>query len=78
MTHFVRATNVDKLGLELRQCQDHLVKMALELQKEGEAKEEQFSAAVRNILKDRLRNHNCQLKENLQDELLAHDYMLNA
>ena len=45
---------------------------------EGEAKEEQLSAAVRNILKDRLRNHNCQLTEKRQDELLAHDYLLRA
>ena len=52
--------------------------MALELTKKGEAQQEQLSAGVSKILKDRLRMHNCQLPEKRQDELLAHDYLLNA
>ena len=78
LTHFGRVTNIQKLGLELCQCLNQLVEMALELKKKGEAQQEQLSAGVSKILKDRLRKHNCQLPEKRQDELLAHDYMLNA
>ena len=50
----------------------------MELKKKGEAQQEQLSAGVSKILKDRLRKHNCQLPEKLQDELLAQDCLLNA
>ena len=52
--------------------------MALELKKKGEAQQEQLSAGVSKILKDRIRKHNCELPEKHQDELLAHDFHLNS
>jgi len=52
--------------------------MALELKKKGKTQQEQLSAVVSKILKDRLRKHNCQLPEKRQEELLAHDYHLNG
>ena len=54
------------------------MEMAFGLIKRCKAHQEQLSTGVRKILKDRLRKHNCQLPEKRQDELLAHDYMLNA
>ena len=54
------------------------MEMALGLIKKCKAHQEQLSTGVRKILKDRLRKHNCQLPEKSQDELLAHDYLLNA
>ena len=78
LTHFGRVTSVEKLGMELLQCLDQLMNMALELKKNGEAQQEQLSAGVRKILKDKLWKHNCQLPEKRQDELLSHDYLLNA
>ena len=60
LTHYGRVKNVEKnLGPELLQCLDQLVEMALELKKKGEAQQEQLSAGVSKILKDRLRKHNC-------------------
>ena len=54
------------------------MEMALGLIKKCKAHQEQLSTGVRKILKDRLRNNNCHLPEKRQDELLAHDYLLNA
>ena len=78
LTHFGRVTNIQKLGLELCQCLHQLVEMALELIKKGEAQQEQLSAGVSKILKDRLRKHYRQLPGKRQDELLANNYHLNG
>ena len=78
LTHFGRVTNVEKLGRDLRNCLDQLVKMALELKNRGEANQKQLASGVQKILKDGLQIHNCQLSEKCRDELLAHDYLLNA
>ena len=78
LTHFGRVTNVEKLSRDLRDCLDQLVKMALELKNRGEANQKQLASGVQKILKDGLQIHNCQLSEKCRDELLAHDYLLNA
>ena len=78
LTHFGRVTNVEKLGQDLLGCLDQLVEMALDLKQQGRAEQTQLAAGVRTIFKDRLRSHNCQLPEKFQDELLVHDYQLNA
>lgn len=78
LTHFGRVTNVEKLGSDLRNCLDQLTEMALVLKQEGKAQQDSLASGVQQILKDRLRKHNCQLPESRQDELLAFDYQLNA
>ena len=78
MTHYGRVTNIEILGLDLRKCLDLLVEMALGLTNRCKAHQEQLSTGVRKILNDRLRKHNCQLPEKRQDELFAHDYLLDA
>ena len=50
----------------------------LELKNRGEANQKQLASGVQKILKDGLQIHNCQLSEKCRDELLAHDYLLNA
>ena len=78
LTHFGRVTNIQKLGLELCQCLHQLVEAALELKKKGEAQQEQLSAVVSKILKDRLHKHYRQLPGKRQDEFLASNYHLNG
>ena len=77
-THFGRVTNVEKLGSDLRNCLDQFTEMALVLKQEGKAQQDSLASGVQQILRDRLRKHNCQLPESRQDELLAFDYQLNA
>ena len=64
--------------MELLQCLDRIMNMALELIKNGDAQQEQLPSGVRKILKDKLLKHNCQFLEKRQDEFLAHNYLLNA
>ena len=78
LTHFGRVTNVEKLGSDLRNCLDQFTEMALVLKQEGKAQQDSLASGVQQILRDRLRKHNCQLPESRQDELLAFDYQLNA
>ena len=78
LTHFGRVTNVEKLGRDLRNCLDQFTEMALVLKQEGKAQQDSLASGVQQILRDRLRKHNCQLPESRQDELLAFDYQLNA
>ena len=78
LTHFGRVTNVEKLGSDLRNCLDQLVEMALDLKQEDRAQQDNLASGVQQILRDRLRKHNCTLPESRQDELLAFDYQLNA
>jgi glyoxylase-like metal-dependent hydrolase (beta-lactamase superfamily II) len=78
LTHFGRVTNVEKLGSDLRNCLGQLVEMALDLKQKGKAQQDNLASGVQQILRDRLRKHNCQLSESRQDELLAFDYQLNA
>ncbi len=59
LTHFGRVINIQILSLELCQCLHQLVEMTLELIKKGKAQQEQLSAGVSKIFKDRLRKHNC-------------------
>ena len=78
LTHFGRVTNIEKLGSDLRNCLDQFTEMALVLKQEGKAQQDSLASGVQQILRDRLRKHNCQLPESRQDELLAFDYQLNA
>ena len=78
LTHFGRVTNVEKLGSDLRNCLGQLVEMALDLKQKGKVQQDNLVSGVQQILRDRLRKHNCQLPESRQDELLAFDYQLNA
>ena len=78
LTHFGRVTNIEKLGSDLRNCLDQFTEMALVLKQEGRAQQDSLASGVQQILRDRLRKHNCQLPESRQDELLAFDYQLNA
>ena len=56
LTHYGRVTNVEKLGFELRLYFHQLKEMALEIKKKGEVQQEQLSAVVCKILRDRLHN----------------------
>ena len=56
LIHYGRVTNVEKLGLELRLYLHQLKEMALEIKKKGEVQQEQLSAVVRKIIRDRLHN----------------------
>ena len=56
LTHYGRVTNVEKLGFELRLYFHQLKEMALEIKKKGEVQQEQLSAVVRKIIKNRLHN----------------------
>lgn len=78
LTHFGCVSNVEKLGSDLRNCLDQFTEMALVLKQEGKAQQDSLASGVQQILRDRLRKHNCQLPESRQDELLAFDYQLNA
>ncbi len=78
LTHFGRVTNIEQLGSDLRNCLDQFTEMALVLKQEGKAQQDSLASGVQQILRDRLRKHNCQLPESRQDELLAFDYQLNA
>ena len=78
LTHFGHVTNIEKLGSDLRNCLDQFTEMALVLKQEGKAQQDNLASGVQQILRDRLRKHNCQLPESRQDELLAFDYQLNA
>ena len=78
LTHFGRVTNIEKLGRDLRNCLDQLTEMALVLKQEGKAQQDSLASGVQQILRDRLKKHNCQLPESRQDELLIFDYQLNA
>ena len=78
LTHFGRVTNIEKLGSDLRNCLDQFTEMALVLKQEGKAQQDSLASGVQQILRDRLKKHNCQLPESRQDELLAFDYQLNA
>ena len=78
LTHFGRVTNIEKLGSDLRNCLDQFTEMALVLKQEGKAQQDSLASDVQQILRDRLRKHNCQLPESRQDELLIFDYQLNA
>ena len=78
LTHFGRVTNIEQLGSDLRNCLDQFTEMALVLKQEGKAQQDSLASGVQQILRDRLRKHNCQLPERRQDELLAFDYQLNA
>ena len=78
LTHFGCVSNVEKLGSDLRNCLGQLVEMALDLKQKGKAQQDNLASGVQQILRDRLRKHNCQLPESRQDELLAFDYQLNA
>ena len=78
LTHFGPVTNIEKLGSDLRNCLDQFTEMALVLKQEGKAQQDSLASGVQQILRDRLKKHNCQLPESRQDELLAFDYQLNA
>ena len=78
LTHFGPVTNIEKLGSDLRNCLDQFTEMALVLKQEGKAQQDSLASDVQQILRVRLRKHNCQLPESQQDELLAFDYQLNA
>ena len=78
LTHFGRVTNIEKLGSDLRNCLDQFTEMALVLKQEGKAQQDSLASGVQQILRDRLKKHNCQLPESRQDELLIFDYQLNA
>ena len=78
LTHFGPVTNIEKLGSDLRNCLDQFTEMALVLKQEGKAQQDSLASGVQQILRDRLKKHNCQLPESRQDELLIFDYQLNA
>ena len=78
LTHFGPVTNIEKLGSDLRNCLDQFTEMALVLKQEGKAQQDSLASGVQQILRDRLKKHNCQLPESRQDELLAFDYQLYA
>jgi glyoxylase-like metal-dependent hydrolase (beta-lactamase superfamily II) len=78
LTHYGCVENIPQLAVQLHAMIDAFVELARDVETEGQRREKDLVAGLKNLIMKALRAHNCRMTEHQMLELLALDLELNA